>query len=125
MTPAGELGNRMFSRLRDPRGGYSLLMAGIACFLLAGFAGPILPFGFALPGMLFFAIAGLVFVGTWWSRRRSDPYDLRKLWDEEPPEPEEPLEDTVPEDSTAPYCGWCDEAYPPGTGRCHRCGRVL
>ena len=33
---------------------------------------------------------------------------------------------TVADDEIgAPYCGWCDEAYAPGTRRCRSCGRRL
>jgi hypothetical protein len=73
-----------------------------------------------------FAVA-VVLYRTWRRKRqeREERYDLRRLL--EPSfEPEEPREDTIPEgDAGAPYCGWCDEAYPPGTYRCRQCGRDL
>ena len=43
-----------------------------------------------------------------------------------PPSEEEPYEDQLPEgEEGAPYCGWCDECYPPGTRRCPGCRREL
>jgi hypothetical protein len=75
-------------------------------------------------------VVAVVAVGyrTWVRRRREreERYDLRRLYDPREPEVEEPFEDTVPEGNVgAPYCGWCDEAYPPGTYRCRQCGREL
>jgi hypothetical protein len=113
----------MLSRLRDPGGGPSLLMAGLACLGLAAMLAAALgPLGMLLGAAV--AIAGLVFLALAWKRQRETRYDLGRLFDAPEPEPEEPYEDTVPHES-APYCGWCDEAYPPGTRRCHRCGREL
>jgi hypothetical protein len=117
----------MFDRLRNPRGGFTGLMTGLALMALSGFVLLLpLPRGLAvvLAGAVF--LAGAASILSWRRARQEDRYDLRRLWDEPPPEPEEPYEDTVPEgDEAAPYCGWCDEAYAPGTRRCHRCGREL
>lgn len=115
----------MFGKLRDPQGGYSLLASGIALLVLAGWG--ILPAlgtaWIALPIVV--AISGAGCLVAWWRRRRADPYDLRRLFDE-PYREEEPYEDTVPQgEASAPYCGWCDECFPPGTHRCRRCGREL
>jgi len=111
----------MFKHTREPGGRPTYLMAGIASVLLALW---LLPLGPAwAPASLAFGVAGIAFIGVWWRRRRSERYDLRRLMDPPPPD-DEPYEDTVPEES-APYCGWCDEAYPPGTRRCRECGREL
>ena len=117
----------MFAHLRDPRGGSTLLMAGVALLALAGFAGLVpLPRSISVWLIGLTAAAGLVCLGLWWRRRQSERYDLSRLWEEPAPPPEEPYEDTVPEGTEAtPYCGWCDEAYPPGTHRCKRCSRKL
>jgi hypothetical protein len=117
----------MFSKLRDPRGGYTLLAAGLACLVLAGFLGaPLLPGPVGVGIMGGFTAAGAACIWTWWRRRRAAGYDLTRLWEEPSPSEDVPYEDTIPPDEEgAPYCGWCDEAYPPGTGRCLRCGRDL
>jgi hypothetical protein len=116
----------MFSRFRDPRGRFTLLVSGIACLLLAAFLAPATlttPLA-ALP--LGLAVGGIACIVLWSRRRARDRYDLKRLFDEPPPVAEEPYLDQVPEgEVSAPYCGWCDEAYPPGTRRCLRCGRDL
>ena len=109
----------MFSHLRDPRGRFTLLAIGLACLLLAGFA-PVPAVCAAL------VAAGLGCIGCWAWRRRQDRYDLKRLFDDPPPSIDEPECDTIePDEIGAPYCGWCDEAYPPGTYRCRQCGRAL
>src|SRR5688572_12441490 len=108
----------MFSRLREPGGGFSLIASGIAFLILAGFA-VLTP----IPGVnllisVALAVAGLGLLWTAWKRSRADRYDLGKLFDAPPPHPEEPVLDATPDDEIgAPYCGWCDEAYAPGTRR--------
>ncbi len=115
----------MFGQIREPGGGFTLLAAGAACLALAAVWLLLpLPAPFGLVLALGEAAAGAVCVALWAARRRRDRYDLNRLWDAPTPEPEEPLQDTVPEEA-APYCGWCDEAYAPGTYRCRRCGRDL
>jgi uncharacterized iron-regulated membrane protein len=116
----------MFGHLQDPRNHSRPLMAGIALLILSGvcLAVPLGPLVLALSGVC--ALLGLASLGIWWKRKRESRYDLRRLWDEPVPEPEEPRYDTVPEgEAAAPYCAWCDEAYPPDTYRCGRCGRQL
>ena len=118
----------MFGKLRSPSGGGSLLLMGIALLALAGvlLATP-LPrqTGVALAAAC--ALAGVILGVTWWRREQAAKYDLSRLWDTPPADrrgPEEPDIDTV-EDEAAPYCGYCDEVYAPGTYRCERCGRGL
>ncbi|MFN3653225.1 MAG: hypothetical protein ACK47B_26890 [Armatimonadota bacterium] len=113
----------MFDLFRHPNGAFSLVAAGIALIALAALAGW-LPF----PGVRFLALA-LLFGGAAcfvlaWKRHRDSRYDLSRLWEAPPPEPEEPYRDTVDEEA-APYCGWCDEPHAAGTYRCTRCGREL
>jgi len=112
----------MFGRLRDPRGKGTLLMAGVALLALAGFL-LALPAPAGMVAALAAAAGGIGCLIAWGLAQRSDPYDLRRLG-EEPSPPEEPFEDTLSEEG-APYCGWCDEAYAPGTRRCLRCARDL
>jgi nitrogen fixation-related uncharacterized protein len=115
----------MFSKLRDPRGKFTLLAAAIALLALAMFT---LPFqGTALAFVpVALLLASLVCGVLWWRGRKADQYDLRRLFDEPPPSKDEPYEDHIPEgEESAPYCGWCDECYPPGTYRCLRCKREL
>lgn len=115
----------MFGKLRDPQGGFSLLASGIALLLLSALGLPAVlgtPW-VALPALV--AVAGSACMVSWWRRRKVDPYDLRRLFDE-PFQEDQPYEDTVPDgEASAPYCGWCDECFPPGTHRCVRCGREL
>jgi hypothetical protein len=117
----------VFSGSRDPRGGYAPLMAAIAFLVLAAFAAGSGVLGSAtvwLVVALLFGCGGSL--GVWIQRKRAGRYDLNRLWDAPPPEPEEPLYDTLPPDElAAPYCGWCDEACAPNAYRCHRCGREL
>lgn len=117
----------MFSALRNERGRSSLLMAGIACLALAAaLALTALPGTVRLLLSLGFGVAGVGCIGVWWSRRRADRYDLSRLWEEPPPSGDRPYEDTVAHgDEAAPYCGWCDAAYAPGTYRCPTCNREL
>ncbi len=117
----------MFSDLRNNRGSYTPLMAGLACLVLAGFAA-LAP----LPGrgrlllMLGLGVAGLGGIVAWWVRRREDRYDLNRLWEEPLPSEDEAYQDHLPEgEEGAPYCGWCNEVYPAGTFRCRHCGRAL
>jgi hypothetical protein len=106
--------------------GPPLLVIGGALVALAAFLGGAVP----LPGTLRLLplvpfAAGLALLWAGFRRRREARYDLRGLF-EAPPAEEEPRYDTVPDDeASSPYCGWCDEAYPPGTYRCTRCGREL
>lgn len=116
----------MFSRLRDPGGRYTLLMAGLALLVLAAWASPMLAAGALAVVPLGLGLSGLACLGAWWRQRREARYDLNRLWTDLPPADEEPYEDALPEgEASSPYCGWCDEAYPPGTRRCLRCGREL
>jgi hypothetical protein len=101
----------MFSRLREPGGSFTLIAGAIACLRL----------NLVIAGIL--AVVGLACLWFGWSRSRADRYDLSKLFDSPP---EEPHLDHIPRDEvSAPYCGWCDECYPPGTHRCRECGREL
>ena len=117
----------MFGRLRDSTPEGTLLRCGIASWALAGLL--LAMFG-SLPLAGFPALVGTGCLVGWgytvWNRRKAERYDLRRLWDTPPPDPEEPLTDTIPANEEAvPYCGWCDEAHAPGTYRCTRCGRPL
>ena len=117
----------MFEKLRGPGGGVSLLMIAAAFFGLAGMLVTTpLPTTFRFGLGLGAVIAGVGCAFRWWRERREARYDLSRLWDSPLADPDgaEPLEDTVVDDA-APYCGWCDEAYAPGTPRCIRCGREL
>lgn len=114
----------MFQRLRPSPGGQSLLMVGLALLALAGMT-LVTPLPTApLLAMTAFA-AGLACLVVAWQRRRAARYDLSRLWRDAPPAGEEPAGDPAPDEEASPYCGWCDEVYPPGTWRCARCGREL
>lgn len=101
-------------------------LATIACLTLA----VMLPLVFG-PGKLglflgLAALAGAVrsaYAGV--RARRAERYDLHRLVDEPPWDPEEtPVEDTLPPGvEAAVYCAWCDEAFNAVEPRCPRCGR--
>ena len=109
------------------RPGSSSLVAGVACLVLAGFVFMLpVPAAFALPFAVVAGAGGLAGLWTGWRRQKAARYDLRRLSDPPPDPPEEPYLDAIPEgEVSAPYCGWCDECYPPGTYRCRECGREL
>jgi hypothetical protein len=115
----------MFSNLRGPGGRFTLLAAAIALMLLALMTLPVFRGGLiVVPGGL--VVASLGCAAVWWRRRQADKYDLRRLFDEPPLSEDRPYLDHIPEgEDSAPYCGWCDECYPPGTYRCRRCNREL
>jgi hypothetical protein len=116
----------MFSRLREPGGRFSLVVGGIACILLAALLVRLPLRGMNLILAALLAVYGLACFWRAWSADRADRYDLRKLFDAPPTEPEEPHLDHIPRGETsAPYCGWCDECYPPGTKRCRGCNREI
>jgi hypothetical protein len=73
----------------------------------------------------FALIAAVLILATtvWLRRRRYDPYDLKRLWDEPPKAPDR--QDEVLDDDSGPYCHSCDEPHGPGTNFCRRCGRKL
>jgi hypothetical protein len=118
----------MFDKLRGPSGGGSLLLMGIAFLALAGvlLATP-LPNGAGIVLAATSAVFGLALAIVWRRREQEAKYDLRRLFETPPADrhvPDEPYEDTV-DANAAPYCGFCDEVYAPGTYRCARCGRSL
>ena len=101
-----------------------LFISGMALLALGGVvASATSPGAFGLA--LAVAGAGVVALVLGALRRRSERYDLSLLWDVHD-DPAEPTHDVIPDDEIgAPYCGWCDEAYPPGVRVCQRCGREL
>ena len=100
-------------------------MAGAACVALAGYV--LVEAGrAALVLSPLLLAAGIACFVVWWVRQRAEKYDLNRLWEEPLPAADEPYHDTIdPNTVGAPYCGWCDEAYPPGTTSCLHCGRAL
>jgi hypothetical protein len=117
----------MFRHFRDEHGNGSLLAAAVALLALSVLLSPLL-FRSILGLLISVAMvtASLVLGTVWWLRRRRDQYDLKRLWETPPPELEEPPLDVLPlGEEGSPYCGWCDEAYPPHTHRCRHCGRRL
>ena len=117
----------MFTKLRNPRGSFTRLAMGLAFLALAGIVLFLpLPALGALTLAVASAVVGLACLWSWWRLRQEERYDLRRLFEEPPPVAEEPDLETIPEgEESAPYCGWCDEAYPAGTYRCRHCGRSL
>lgn len=101
-----------------------LFISGMALLALGGVIASSTSAG-AFTLALAVAAAGVVALVLGAVRRRAERYDLSLLWDGRD-EPAEPTHDVIPEDEIgAPYCGWCDEAYPPGVRVCQRCGRDL
>lgn len=107
------------------RGG-RFVVAGLACLALGGIA-VTLALGAASAALGMVAVGAALFCfQRAFAASREERYDLRRLFDAPPPEPEDPRCDDIPEGEIgAPYCGWCDEAYPPGTARCRSCNRPL
>jgi uncharacterized paraquat-inducible protein A len=56
-------------------------------------------------------------------RPREDPYDLRRLWDETPPDSDEPEEDA--DDRDLAYCHRCGASLPKAYAVCPDCGNRL
>jgi hypothetical protein len=97
-----------------------LLVFGISALLSAGL--------FLLPGLALAAggIAGLVYTGLQFARERRDrpdPYDLTKLWDKPPPEPEVPERESYDDDLV--LCHRCGASMPAHVGICLECGNRL
>jgi hypothetical protein len=102
-----------------------LFISGMALLALAGVIAGATSTG-AFGVALAVAAAGLLALALGWRQQRRERYDLNLLWEAPPPDPDEPTHDVIPDDEDgAPYCGWCDEAYPPGVRRCRSCGREL
>ena len=116
----------MYGQLRGPDGRFTPLAVGAAWLLLGAAALPFIPTP-ARNVLLALLVTGAVILGVfWWLRSRRERYDLQRLIDEPAATRDEPYRDAIPEDeASAPYCGWCDECYPPGTHRCRSCGREL
>jgi len=116
----------MFKELRDPNGRFTPLASAVALFVLAALSLPLMRTRLAVVPLGLLA-AGVVNLVLWNRSRQRDKYDLRSLFDSPPPDDrDEPYLDAIPnEEVSAPYCGWCDECYPPGTQRCRRCNRAL
>ena len=77
---------------------------------------------YLLPTLLIVG-ALLLAVRVWLRRRRVDPYDLKRLWDDPPADPDET--DELLSEYAGPYCHSCDEPHAPGTSFCRHCGRKL
>lgn len=107
--------------------GASSILAGAACLILGAFVFLLpLPLAFTVPFAGVALVGGVAGIWRGWQRRQSARYDLRGLLNAPYGEPEEPDMDVIPEGELAvPYCGWCDETYPPGTHRCPTCRREL
>ena len=102
----------------------------IASLLLLVFGIPLVLAGglYLLPGLALSAAggAGLVYFGVRVAqeqRDRADPYDLSRLWDKPPPDPEEP-EHMADADALA-YCHRCVSSMPRNLGICPECGNRL
>ena len=92
----------------------------------------------AIPGImstvgglgLFFSGLAVVCVNVYqameeWLRRRRDPYDLSRLWEDPLPE-EQPDEETVlPDDDELVYCHRCGASMDRRFGVCPDCGARL
>ena len=119
----------MFRWLKNERGASTGIATGIACLALAGITADL---GVPAPLKLLFSpillLLGIVLIVANWRRIRAGRYDLTKLWEHPAADPleVEPWPVEFPErQAQSPYCGWCDEVYPPGNRRCTVCGRDL
>lgn len=121
----------MFGALRGPTGRPTGLAAGIALLVLSGMLLWVRLGGVEVAGALLCGGAGIGLILRWVRLRREARYDLSRLWEEpfhpgplDGPEPDLP-DPGEAEPDAAPYCGWCDEVYPPGVRQCTHCGRSL
>lgn len=105
----------------------SLLVVILACAWLdalgsspLSLAGKII----ALVGLAGFAYSSVRLIRSWGERRDTgDPYDLSRLWDKPPPEPELPERDA--EDDALVHCHRCGASMPAHVGVCLECGNRL
>jgi hypothetical protein len=112
----------------DLEGLATRLIASLVLVAFGVFMGAIRPGLLGLPGKVvaLAGLFGLVHSGRqiyqWWVNR-PDPYDLAKLWEETPPEPEEPSREA--ESDALVLCHRCGSSMPPHIGVCPECGSRL
>ena len=68
-------------------------------------------------------LGAVVWQGVQMWREREDPYDLNKLWDTPPPEPDTPAK--APTDATLIYCHRCGSSMSEAYSTCPQCGNLL
>ena len=80
----------------------------------------ILLVGLAICGV---GVGAVVWQGVQMWRERPDPYDLNRLWDTAPAEPETPPE--KPTDANMVYCHRCGSSMSEVHAICPQCGNFL
>lgn len=68
-------------------------------------------------------LGAVIWQGVRMWRERPDPYDLNRLWDTPPPEPDQPQEAFGDEDLI--YCHRCGISMPETHSICPKCGNFL
>lgn len=97
----------------------------IAAVILAGLGGLLVPGSPLVGGTLcLVGIAAAVWQGLRLKQNRTDPYDLKKLWDTDD-EPETPVADDETDPDATAYCHRCGHAVTRNYARCPDCGSPL
>jgi hypothetical protein len=102
----------------------SLLVVILACAWLDALGNN--PLSLAGKVVALVGLAGFVYSAVRITRDRSDrgdPYDLSRLWDKPPPEPEEPERESYEDDLV--HCHRCGASMPAHVGVCLECGNRL
>lgn len=97
-----------------------LVLLGMGAPLLLFRNPPIMVVGLAICGI---GLGAVVWQGILMWRERRDPYDLSRLWDTPPPEPDQPLEALGDEDLI--YCHRCGISMSEAHSICPKCGNFL
>jgi hypothetical protein len=99
----------------------SLLLIVLACAWLEALgSGPLSLLGKVVAAA---GLAGAVYYTMQMFRARRDPYDLSRLWDTPPADPELPDRET--EDDALILCHRCGTSMPAHIGICPECGNRL
>lgn len=97
-----------------------LVLAGMGAPMLVFRNPPILLVGVAICGI---GLGVVVWQGVQMWRERPDPYDLNRLWDTPPAEPDQPKE--TPDDGDLIYCHRCGVSMSEAHAICPQCGNFL
>jgi hypothetical protein len=109
-------------------GNYNRITRLFAGLVVLAMGAPLLLFRNPVILLLGAAICGIGFGAVVWQgvqmwREREDPYDLNKLWDTPPPEPDTPTKTSA--DATLIYCHRCGSSMSEVHAICPQCGNFL
>ena len=109
-------------------GAYNRITRLFAGLILMAMGAPMLVFRNPAIVLVGLSICGIGLGVVMWQggqmwRERPDPYDLNRLWDKPPPEPDKPLE--TPADEDLIYCHRCGVSMSGIHAICPQCGSFL